>query len=101
MLRESVAVPAGCGKTGTRTDPRNQLRHAAAAPKQLSQSSRKPRFSTAGYVTKVTCKAAIKVNAHALIDCLDAKPKVTPSCDCGALFTCPIVEGIQASESLP
>ena len=42
-----------------------------------------------------------KLNAGRLIDCLDAKPKVTPSCDCGVLFTCPIVEGIQASESLP
>ncbi len=58
-------------------------------------------FSISPYVTKVLCGAAPKVNGHALIDCLDAKPKVTPSCDCGALFTCPIVEGIQASESLP
>lgn len=55
----------------------------------------------ASYMTKVLFEAAVKVNADGLIDCLDAKPKVTPSCDCGALFTCPIVEGIQASESLP
>jgi hypothetical protein len=46
-------------------------------------------------MTKVLLDAAIKVNAHAVIDCLDAKPKVTPSCDCGVLITCPIVEGIQ------
>jgi hypothetical protein len=52
-------------------------------------------------MTKVTLASALKVNADALIDCLDAKPKVTPSCDCGALITWPIVEGIQASESLP
>jgi hypothetical protein len=50
-------------------------------------------------VTKVLLDAAIKVNVHALIDCLDAKSKVTPSCDCGVLFECPIVKGIQASES--
>jgi hypothetical protein len=61
---------------------------------------RRARLYAAADVTKVLPKAAAKVNADAIIDCLDAKPKVTPSCDCGVLITWPIVEGIQASESL-
>jgi hypothetical protein len=55
----------------------------------------------AAHLTILVLSTATKANAGRIIDCFDAKSKVTPSCDCGVLFECPIVKGIQASESLP
>src|SRR3984957_19432888 len=59
------------------------------------------RLFGAARVTILVLSTTAKANAGTIIDCFDAKSKVTPSCDCGVLFECPIVKGIQASESLP
>jgi hypothetical protein len=57
--------------------------HRPSAPRQLRASLQIG--NPANTRDQSAAQAAIKVNGHRLIDCLDAKPKVTPSCDCGAL----------------